>query len=169
MAEVLRHGVSGAIVEALLIIVSVSVATILASTVLSKLSEFQSRFTVVSSESLQGLSERLAYIHATYDPSNECFVVYIKNVGSYPVYAFDRATVLFGGSGSNINYVPYSNSPSPGCGCWEFKEFGVVNGVVDPTEVVAIKIFNSTPLDPPYKFKLVTSKGTIISADFSLT
>lgn len=169
MVRVFRCGVSNAIVEALLIIVSVSVATILASTVLSKLSEFQNRFTAISSESLQGLSERLAYIHATYDSSNECFVVYVKNVGNYPVHAFDRATVLFGGSGSNVNYIPYSSSPSPGCGCWGFKEFGVANGVVDPAETIAIRIYNSTPLDPPYRFKLVTSKGTSISVDFSLT
>ncbi|MEM0454094.1 MAG: hypothetical protein QXO98_05515 [Sulfolobales archaeon] len=167
MVRVVKLGISNILAEALLIIVGVTVAVAFSSVVMSRLSDFQSRFTIISSEAIQGLSEKLIYVHATYDPYANCFVVYLKNVGSYTVQSIARATVILKGVNSIAMYIPYSNEPVAGCGCWDYVEYGVSNGVIDPSETVAIRIYNSTPLQPPYYFKFITSRGTSVESEFS--
>ncbi len=166
MGRLVRNGVSGIIVEALLLVVGVSLAILFSSTVMSKLSEFQSRFTVISSQTIQSFSEKLTYVHATYNSSEGCFLIYIKNAGSYAISSLDRATTIFGPIGA-ATYIPFSNSPAAGCGCWNYVEYEIVNNALDPYETIAIKIYNSTPLTPPYYFKFVTSRGTSLEAEFS--
>ncbi|MCS7108964.1 MAG: hypothetical protein N3G48_07455 [Sulfolobales archaeon] len=168
MAASTKSGISNLLVEALLIIVGVTVAVSFSSVVMSRLSEFQSRFTVVSSEAIQGFSEKLIYVHATYDPNLKCFLIYLKNVGSYPIQSLSRASIIFKGGNSFAMYIQYSDSPSAGCGCWDFVEYGVGNGVIDPAETVAIRIYNSTAIQPPYYLKFITSRGTSVECEFTL-
>lgn len=163
----MSRGISNIVIEALLIIAGITLAVIFSSTAMSKLSEFQSRFSVISSEVIQSASERLAYVYATYSPADGCFIIYVKNVGSYPVYSLERGSLIFGSVGSGT-YVHHSGSATYGCGCWNYVEYGVVNGVLDPSETMAIKVYNATAVIPPYYFKFVTSKGTSISAEFDI-
>lgn len=168
MVGLIRKGISAIVIESILIIAGVTLAVIFSSTVMSKFSEFQSRFAATTSEAIQGMSERLTYVYGTYSSSNGCFIVYIKNVGNYPVYSLERASVIFGSIGA-ATYVPYSDSANSGCGCWTYDEFSIHNGVLDPSEVVAIKIYNSSTIEPPYYLKFTTSKGTSVEAEFTLT
>jgi len=161
----LSRGVSNVIAEALLLIVGVSLAATLLSAVLSQVSTIQSRFSVAISELAQSLSERLTYVYATYSPSEGAFVMYLKNVGSYPVYRLNASTVLFG-SAENLLYLPYCGSQL--VGCWKVVELGVANNTLEPAETVAIYVYNSTSLSPPYRFKLVTVRGTSVEATFTV-
>lgn len=161
----LGRGVSNVIAEALLLLVGVSLAALLSSAIISRMSYFQSRFSAAVSEMSQAISERLAYVYGTYVQSERAFVVYLKNVGDHPVYEVDKSTILFGSRGS-LQYIPYC-SVQQSADCWKLTEFGVVNGVVDPAETVAIYIYNSTSLEPPYRFKLVTPRGSSVEAEFS--
>lgn len=161
-----RRAVSNVIAEALLIIVGVSLATALASVALSRVSIIQSRLASLTADLIQALSERLVYVHALYDESRGCFVVYVKNVGRYPVYPIDGFTVLFGGP-SGVSYYGFSASPSRGCGCWGYAELGLSNGVIEPGELVALYIYNATAVSPPHYLRLVTAKGTPLEAEFA--
>lgn len=161
----LGRGASNVIAEALLLLVGISLAASLSSVVLSRVSTIQSRFSVAVSELSQAMGERLTYIYATYSPSAGAFVVYLKNVGSNPIYQIDRSTLLFG-SGESLQYLPYCSDQK--VNCWELVEFGVANGVVELTETVAIYIYNSTSISPPYRFKLVTPRGSSVEAIFTI-
>ncbi len=161
----LVRGASTVIVEALLLLTGISLAILLSSAVLSRVSILQSRFTSIFSEVVQSMSERLTYVYGTYNESENAFVIYVKNVGNYPVYDLSRSTVLFGTVGSS-QFFPYCSSTYSSC--WRFVEFGTSNSVVEPTETIAIYIYNSTIIESPYYFKLVTPKGSIVESEFTL-
>jgi archaellum component FlaG (FlaF/FlaG flagellin family) len=161
----LGRGVSNVVAEALLLVVGVSLAAALLSAVVSRVSIVQSRFSNVVSELAQSVVERLAYVYATYSPSEGAFVVYLKNVGSYPIYQLNASTVLFGGA-EGLQYLPYCSSQR--VGCWRVVELGVVNNTLDPAETVAVYVYNSTSVTPPYRFKLVTARGTAVEATFTV-
>ena len=162
----MSRGASNVIAEALLLLVGISLAAALSSAVLSRVSAIQSRFSAAVSELTQALGERLAYVYATYSPSSGAFVVYLKNVGSNPVYQVGGSTVLFGNV-EGMEYLPYCSGDQR-VRCWELVEFGVANGVVEPAETVAIYIYNTTSITPPYRFKLVTPRGTPVEATFTV-
>lgn len=166
MVTLARRAVSSVIAEALLIIVGVSLAATLASVVLSRVSVLQSRLVSLSADAVQALSERLAYVYALYDGSNDRFAVYVKNVGKYPVYPIDGFTILFGDT-SHASYYGLSTNPSPRCRCWSYEEFGVSNGIVEPGELVVFYIYNATIIRTPYYFKLVTARGSALEASFA--
>jgi len=154
----LSRGASNVIAEALLLLVGISLAAALSSAVLSRVSAIQSRFSVAVSELTQALGERLAYVYATYSPSSGAFVVYLKNVGSNPVYQVGGSTVLFGNV-EGMEYLPYCSGDQR-VRCWELVEFGVANGVVEPAETVAVYIYNTTSITPPYRLHGLRVGGT---------
>ncbi len=162
----LARGASAVIVEALLLLTGISLAVLLSSAVMSRVSAFQNRFTSAFSEVVQSMSERLAYVYSTYNEVEGAFAVYVKNVGSYSVYGVEMSTVFFGTVGSSY-YFPYC-SAGVFTGCWRFIEFNNANGIVEPAETVVIYIYNSTSVAPPYYFKLITPKGSIVESEFTL-
>jgi len=161
-----RRAVSSVIAEALLIIVGVSLAATLASVVLSRVSVLQSRLVSISADAVQALSERLTYVYALYDEPNERFIIYIKNVGRYPVYPIEEFTVFFGDT-SHASYYVLSTNPSPKCGCWSYEEYGTSNGVIEPGELVAFYVYNASVVRAPYYFKLVTARGSSLEVTFA--
>ncbi|MCX8185157.1 MAG: hypothetical protein RMI56_04410 [Sulfolobales archaeon] len=160
-----KRGISNVIAEALLIIVGVSLAAALASTVLSRVSILQSRLAGVSADVIQSFSERLSYVYSYYDDSMKCFTIYVKNVGRYPIYPVDQFTVFFGDT-SQALYYRLARDASAGCSCWKYEELGTSNGVIEPGELVAIYLFNSSIVRAPQYFKLVTARGTALEVEF---
>ncbi len=164
----LRKGIAGPLSEALLIVVGIILALLLASTVFSKLSLFQSKIDVLSSELSRSMSEKFSYIYATFNETDSSFIVYLKNTGDYPIYALEKFTVIFGSVGSALFY-PYNSSATTGSGAWKYEELGNNNDVWDPGETIKIIIYNSTSIDPPFFFKITSANGNSVQAEFSLT
>ena len=72
-----RRGVAGPLSEALLIVVGIIVTLLLASTVFSKISLFQSKIDVLSSELSHAMNERFTYVYATFNESDSSFIIYL--------------------------------------------------------------------------------------------
>ncbi len=163
-----RRGIAGPLSEALLVIVGVVLALLLASTVFSKISLFQSKIDVLSSELSRAMSEKFSYVYATFNETDSSFIIYLKNTGAYPIYGIEEFTVVFGSVGSAL-YYPYSASATTNSSSWKYIELGNRNNVWDPGETLEIIIYNSTTLDPPFFFKLTTANGNSVQVEFSLT
>ncbi len=168
MKEKIRLGVAGPLSEALLIVVGIVLALLLASTIFSKISVFQSKVDVLSSQLSRAMSEKFSYVYATYNESDSSFVIYLKNTGDYPIYAIDEFTVVFGSVGSALFY-PYNASASTNSSSWKYVELGNKNNIWDPGETLEIIIYNSTTINPPYFFKVTTANGNSVQVEFSLT
>lgn len=159
-----RAGVSAPITEALLLIVGITVAAVLGLALLSKTGILQSRFTSVIADVSRSVSERMTFVYATYNSSGGYFIIYLKNVGSQPIHAVDRATLIFG---NTTSATFYNYNESGGSGTWRFVELMRKNYVWDPAETIALIVYNSTTIEPPYYFKFTTYSGTSISGEFS--
>jgi archaellum component FlaG (FlaF/FlaG flagellin family) len=59
----------------------------------------------------------MSFVYATYNSSGGYFIIYLKNVGSQPIHAIDRATLVFGNVTSATFYVYNS---SGGAGTWRY-------------------------------------------------
>ncbi|HIQ03002.1 MAG TPA: hypothetical protein EYH40_01120 [Desulfurococcales archaeon] len=164
----LRKGLSNVIAEAILLFIGVTIALLLASTLIPKMNLFQSKISIISSQMARSMSERFVFVYATFNETDSSFIIYLKNIGDYPIYSIDKATVIFGRVGSAIFY-PYNASATTGSGSWKYIELGVVNDVFDPGETIEIVIYNSTNIDPPYFFKFTTANGNSVQVEFSLT
>ncbi len=164
----IRRGVAGPLSEALLIVVGIIVTLLLASTVFSKISLFQSKIDVLSSQLSQAMNEKFTYVYATFNESDSSFIIYLKNTGEYPIYSLDKFTVVFGSVGSAL-YYPYNEFASTNSSSWRYVELGNKNGVWDPGETLEIIVYNSTTINPPFFFKLTTANGNSVQVEFSLT
>ncbi len=159
-----RAGISAPITEALLLLVGITIAVVLGLALLSKTSILQSRFTSVIADVSRSVSERMSFVYATYNSSGGYFIIYLKNVGSQPIHAIDRATLIFGNSTSALFYE-YNESGGPGT--WRYVELMRKNHVWDPTETIAVIVYNSTTIEPPYYFKFTTYSGASVTGEFS--
>ena len=96
---------SGIMSEAILIIASVTVASIVAGVVMNQVGIFESTFTATTEGQKDQLLTKVQIILATNTTDNQV-VVWVKNTGVNPIGFLDKVDVYFGEI-TQIQRIPY--------------------------------------------------------------
>lgn len=153
--------VNEVISEAILLIVSITLASLLGVLVISKYGLFESTFgTMVSSERNSMLS-KIKVVYANVNGSS--VVVWVKNIGSVPIIYISKMDVYFGPYGS-ASYIPYNNTSLP---MWTYKIYGGNTWAPGLTMLITINL-SSAPGSGVYYIKLMTYEGASDEYIFSI-
>ena len=152
-------GASTTITHALLTIAAITLAAIFAFTIISKTTSLTSSISQFIFSESQNLKTSITIIEVHYDSSLSCFVIYVKNTGSYsmPLSILNETDVYLGTYGSALNLYTYN--PLGGAGHWNYTQYGVNNSSWDVGETLALYLYNSTNVSPPYHVKIVLPSG----------
>ena len=147
--------------EAILLIASITLASLLSVLVISKYGVFESTFgTMVNNERTTLLAKiKVVYAH----DNGSSVVVWVKNVGSVPIIEVSKMDVYFGVYGS-ASYIPYNVSSLP---TWSYK---IYNGNVwapGLTMLITIKL-SSSLTSGVYYVKVMTYEGASDEYVFSV-
>lgn len=149
--------------EIILIIASVIIATMLSTTVMSKVSVFESAFTESTEAQKEITLTKIKIIYAT-NSTDAKVNTWIKNIGTNPVSQLDLVDVYFGklGTAQRISYntgiLPtwnYSSMPS----VWQAKN------------TVQINVYDNANLqkNATYSIKVTTPNGVSDDHIFSIS
>lgn len=151
-------GESTTITHALLTIAAITIASIFAFVMLTKISTLNSSISQMIYSNVNGMESSITIIDFYYDSQNQSFVVFVKNTGSMdisPTFA-SMTDVYLGTYGQGTSLYTYSSSPSPGH--WSYTK-------TQPTaswkagETIVILVYNTTAVIPPYQIKIVMPNG----------
>ncbi|MCI4396939.1 MAG: hypothetical protein JHC28_05210 [Thermoprotei archaeon] len=151
-------GESTTITHALLTIAAVTIATIFAFTMLSKISALNNSISQMIYSNVNNMESSITIIDFYYDSQNQSFIIYVKNTGSMdisPTFA-NMTDVYLGTYGQGSTLYTYSSDPSPGH--WTY--YKTQQGDAWKTgETIIIALFNSTSISPPYQLKIIMPSG----------
>ena len=163
-------GFSITIVEAIMVIASVVLASGFAAYAIYAGTSLQSNIMQNLNDAKQSMDTRLDIVYAvvneTPNPS-PLFTIYVKNTGSLPISDFDLITVYAGAYGQAMPYSYNSNASSPLSGYFSMTDTDG-NGVVQVGEAATIQVYNSTNVSGNlYEAKVVPYRGISSSYLFS--
>jgi len=150
--------------EAILLVAVIVCASIFASTITAKMIEMKQSVDVKTKDVVETAKTEVVIAYITYDDSEGCFKVYIKNVGKVPVYDVRKFTIVFGEYGKATLHE-YSSPAIPGT--WNYTEYDTANNILDVQEIISINIFNSTTLTNPCYVKIVLPNGMSVEEVFT--
>jgi len=153
--------VNEVISEAILLIASITLASLLSVLVISKYGLFESTFgTMVSNERSSMLSKiKIVYVGV----NGSSVVVWVKNVGSVPIIYISKMDVYFGPYGS-ASYIPFNSSSLPS---WTYKIYDGATWSPGLTMLITISL-SSAPGSGVYYVKLMTYEGASDEYIFSV-
>ena len=109
---------SGIMSEAILIIASVTVASIVAGVVMNQVGIFESSFTATTEGQKAQLLTKVQIILATNTTDNQV-VVWVKNTGINPIGFLDKVDVYFGQI-NQIQRIPYDDDVAQPNLTWQY-------------------------------------------------
>jgi flagellar protein FlaG len=147
--------------EAILLIASITLASLLSVLVISKYGLFESTLGTMVSNERNIILSKIKIFYANFNGSS--VVVWFKNVGSVPIIYISKMDVYFGPYGS-ATYIPYNNTSLPS---WTYK---IYNGNTwSPGSTILITINLSSALGSGvYYVKLMTYEGASDDYIFSV-
>jgi len=151
-------GESTTITHALLTIAAVTIASIFAFVMLTKISALNSSISQMIYSNVNSMESSITIIDFYYSPLNQSFVVFVKNTGSMdisPTFA-NMTDVYLGTYGQGLTLFTYSTSQSPGH--WSYAKTQT-DSSWKAGETIVIYIYNTTSVSPPYQVKIVMPSG----------
>ncbi|MEM3970957.1 MAG: hypothetical protein QW736_07030, partial [Fervidicoccaceae archaeon] len=151
-------GESTTITHALLTIAAITIASIFAFVMLTKISALNSSISQIIYSNVNNMENSITIIDFYYNSSNQSFVVYVKNTGNADISpGFASMTDIYLGTyGFGPILYTYSSTPSPGH--WTYiklqPDISWKSG-----ETIIMLIFNTTSISPPYSLKIVLPGG----------
>ncbi len=147
--------------EAILLIASITLASLLSVLVISRYGLLESTFgTMINSEKNNMLS-KIKIVYANVNGSS--VVIWVKNIGSIPIVHISKMDVYFGLYGS-ASYIPYNSTSLPS---WTYKIYGGNTWAPGLTVLITISL-SSTPSSGVYYVKLMTYEGASDEYVFSV-
>lgn len=160
-------GFSSIIVEGIILIAAVIASSILATAIVERTNMVNDAIKQSMKQQADSIKAKIVIVYATYDESIGLFIVYLKNVGKYPIRAIDKMDIYFGEYGKAELYV-YDKDGALSPGEWSYMEISEskISNVLEPGETIKILIYNSTVVNPPYYVKIFTPYGTWDEKEF---
>lgn len=161
-------GFSITIVEAIMVIASVVLASGFAAYAIYAGTSLQSNIMQNLNDAKTGMDTRLdivyAFVNQTANPS-PLFTIYVKNSGSLPVSNFNLISIYVGAYGQAMGYSYNSNAAN---GSFTMSDTSG-SGVVEVGESAVIQVYNATnvPASSLYEAKVVPYNGISSSYMFS--
>ncbi len=156
------------VVEGILMIAAVVAASVFASMLATRLFEIRD----TANEMLQALNDRaktsIMIIYATYVKTSTTgyFVVYAMNTGKTGIVIPKLEIYL--GNYTRLDPYTYAYDGTVSPGEWTYDEvYGNGDGIWSPGEAIAIYIYNTTAIMPPYVVKIVTQNGVVSQEVFT--
>ena len=162
-------GFSIVIVEAIMIIASVVLASGFAAYAIYAGTSLQSNILQNLNDTTKSMDTRLdivyAFVNQTSDPS-PLFTIYVKNTGSLPISNFGLISVYVGGYDQAMLYS-YNVNATTGSGMFNMTDADG-NGIVQVGEAAIIQVYNATNVfGNLYEAKVVPYSGISSSYMFS--
>jgi archaellum component FlaG (FlaF/FlaG flagellin family) len=162
-------GFSITIVEAIMVIASVVLASGFAAYAIYAGTSLQSNIMQNLNDATQSMNTRLDIVYAivnqTSDPS-PLFTIYVKNTGSLPISDFGLISVYVGAYGQAMLYS-YNANATTRSGMFSMTDADG-NGVIQVGEAAIIQVYNATNvLGNLYEAKIVPYSGISSSYMFS--
>jgi len=162
-------GFSITIVEAIMVIASVVLASGFAAYAIYAGTSLQSNIMQNLDDATKSMDTRLDIVYAlvnqTTNPS-PLFTIYVKNTGSLPISDFGLISVYVGAYGQAMPYS-YNANATTGSGFFNMTDANG-NGVVQVGEAAIIQVYNATSVPGNlYEAKIVPYSGISSSYMFS--
>lgn len=147
--------------EAILLIASITLASLLSVMVLSRYGVLESTLGTLTNNQRNSILANIRIVYAAVNGSS--VVVWVKNTGSVPIIDISKVDVYFGLYGS-ASYIPYNTASLPN---WNYKIYG--GSVWSPGSTILITInLSSAPSSGVYYVKLMTYEGASDEYIFSV-
>ncbi|PNV78654.1 MAG: hypothetical protein C0179_08570 [Fervidicoccus sp.] len=151
-------GESTTITHAILTIAAVTIASIFAFVMLTKISALNSSVSQMIYSNVNSMESSVTIIDFYYSSQNQSFIVFVKNTGSMDISpSFSSMTDVYLGTYGQGS-VLYTYASSPSLGHWSYTKTQP-----DPSwkagETIIIYIYNTTTVLPPYQVKVVMPNG----------
>ncbi|HID41822.1 MAG TPA: hypothetical protein EYP33_06685 [Pyrodictium sp.] len=161
------RALSAPLTEAILVVAAITAAMVVASAVLYNASYISNRMAAAGAGAGKYISERVAFVYAFVNSSDNCHHIFLKNVGDTVIGDIGSSTLIIGNSTYAIllNYNP--SGASSGCGCWSYTEVENPNGAWEPRETIEVLACPPTVIEPPYRFVMTLSSGVKLSESYT--
>jgi flagellar protein FlaG len=163
-------GFSITIVEAIMVIASVVLASAFAAYAIYAGTSLQSNIMQNLDDAKQSMDTQLDIVYAVVNETpgpSPLFTIYVKNTGSLPISDFDLITVYAGAYGQAMPYSYNSNASSLLPGYFNMTDTDG-NGVIQVGEAATIQVYNATSVSGNlYEAKVVLYRGISSSYLFS--
>ncbi|AFH42914.1 flagellar protein FlaG [Fervidicoccus fontis] len=152
-------GESTTITHALLTIAAITIASIFAFVMISKISAINSSITQMISSNVNNMESSITIIDFFYNSSGGSFVIYVKNVGTSDISlsALQNTDVYIGTYNSPLTLYTYLSSAYPGH--WNYTLAIGGSNSWSAGSTIIIYLYNQTSISPPYYVKIVLPIG----------
>lgn len=152
-------GESTTIAHALLTIAAITIASVFAFVMLTKISSLNSSIGQFIYSNVNTVQSDLSIIDFFYNSSGNCFVIYVKNVGSTSISLsnLNLTDVYLGTYNSASLLFTYDPAGSPGH--WNYTTAFSSNLTWPPGGTIIVFLYNQTAVQPPYYLKMVLPSG----------
>ncbi len=159
-------GFSSIVAEGIMLVAVVIASAVFASAIVDRMNQVNEAIKMSMKQQAETIMTKIAIAYATYDDSIGLFIIYVKNIGKYPITAINKLNVYFGEYGKAQLYTyDYDGSLAPGE--WSYVEIdGKKTGVWEPGETLEILIYNTTAINDPCYIKIVTPSGVYAEDEF---
>jgi hypothetical protein len=149
-----------------MVLAALTAAMVVAGAVMYNASFLSGRLAAAGAEAAKQLSQRVTVVYAFVNTSSGCHIVVLKNTGEAPIGGVESSTLVLGNSSYTV-LLYYSQDPSPGCGCWGYREVEKPDGTWEPMETLVVEACPAVDIEPPYRLVMVLPSGLKVSASYT--
>ncbi len=161
-------GFSSIVAEGIMLVAVVIASAVFASAIVDRMSQVNEAIKMSMKQQAESMMTKIAIAYATYDDATGLFIIYVKNIGKYPILAINKMNVYFGEYGKAQLYT-YDVDGMLSPGEWSFIEIdGKKANVWEPGETLEILIYNTTAVSDPCFVKIVTPSGVYAEEEFTI-
>ncbi|MFN4337194.1 MAG: hypothetical protein ACK4FV_06410 [Candidatus Nitrosocaldus sp.] len=145
--------VSAVFTESILLIASITIAAIFASTVISKSTMIQSFFATQTQMQREVALTNIKVIYVNANANSTTVKAWIKNTGMYSIYNLDAVDIYFGEINA-LQRIPYNSATAPK---WVYDNTDTWNP--KQTKEITITLSNAIEAGKTYMLKVALPNG----------